>query len=54
MEKIISLKIKLGVAKYILLGVAKYKNIPTLSKKKFFWGSHGYLSLTLATVCPIS
>jgi len=44
MEKIISLKIKLGVAKYILLEVAKYKNIPNL-----FWGSHDYLSLTLAT-----
>jgi len=29
MKKIISLKIKLGIAKYILLRVAKYKNIPT-------------------------
>jgi len=48
MEKIISLKIKLEVVKYILLGVTKYKNIPTHSKKIFFLGSHGCLSLILA------
>jgi len=41
MEKIISLKIKLGVAKYKIYLLAQ--------KNNFFWGSHGYLSLTLAT-----
>jgi len=52
MKKIISLKIKLGVDKYILLGVAKYKNIPTRSKKKKFWGSKGYPSLILLPFAP--
>jgi len=37
MEKINSFKIKLGIAKYILLEVAKYKNIPTHSKKIFIF-----------------
>ena len=47
MKKNISLKIKLEIAKYILLGVAKYKNIRTPSKKKKILGSQGYPSLIL-------
>jgi len=38
MKKIISLKIKLGVAKYILLGITKYKIIPTRSNFFFNLG----------------
>jgi len=37
-QKIIPHKIKLGVANYILLGVAKYKNKPAYSIKFFLLG----------------
>jgi len=40
--KIITPKIEFGVAKYILLGVAKHKNILINSIKFIFLGSHSY------------